>query len=69
MNVFLHAADLHGRAIQMAENACQIGLQFGSPRIREDRPAPLGAENDVQEDVGEGLRHGIPFLRPFRAGQ
>ena len=58
MNVVRHAADAICFAIHVARDRSQIGVEFRARVGNEEGAAFLRAEDDVDDDEGEGLWHG-----------
>ena len=64
--MIFHAIDEDGLAADLLQDARHVGVQAGAEfRVVKKRNAVLRAEDDMQDDAGEGLRHnGAGFLRP-----
>ena len=64
--MIFHAIDEDGLAPDVLQDACHVGVQAGAEfRVFEKRNTVLRAEDDMQDDAGEGLRHnGARSLRP-----
>jgi hypothetical protein len=59
MNVIVNPADDDGLAIQVGQNASEVTMQFlAQGATAEDWAAGLGGEDRVNQDRGQGLRHG-----------
>lgn len=58
MDVVVNAADAHADVFGVAQNRCQISVQFGPDRVGQQGPAVFCAEDDVHQHIGERLRHG-----------
>ena len=69
VNVIFHAIDEDGLAPDGLEGTRHVGVQAGAEfRVFEKGNAVLRAEDDMQDDAGEGLRHnGAGLLRPVGA--
>ena len=66
--MILNAADEDGLAPDGLQNARHVGVQPGAEfRVFEKRDTVLRAEYNVDDDAGEGLRHGGGLLRPVGA--
>ena len=65
MNVVGHAAGLEGRCFEVAQDADDIGVEARTDFRGDQRFAEFGAENQMNQDLGEGLGH--EGWRPFRA--
>ena len=48
------------------DDAANVAMKLVPPEIIEQRRAVLGAENQVNENIGEGLRHGFNGSAAFR---
>ena len=62
VNVILHAADAICLRVVGATESGEIGVHAWSDGRVEERGAILGAENQVQNDSAERLRHGERIL-------
>ena len=69
VNVIFHAIDEDGLAADILKRARHVGVQAGAEfGVFEKGNAVLCAEDDMQDDAGEGLRHnGAGLLRPVGA--
>ena len=59
MNMVRHAADVETFAIHIAGHRREIGVKRGSHRGIEHGIAVFGAKDDVRQEIGERLRHGV----------
>lgn len=66
VNMILHGVDEHRIAAQVLEHGGHVGVQRISHSIGDEVLAVLGAEDKMDIETRERLRHGIG--RPFRAG-
>jgi len=58
VDVIFHAIDEDGLAPDVLQDARHVGVQPGAKfRVFEKRNAVLRAEDDMQDDAGEGLWH------------
>jgi hypothetical protein len=57
MDMVGDAVNQESFSTEVADNASHIGKQFVSPVLLEGRPALLGREDDMQEDLRESLSH------------
>lgn len=57
VNVIGHTVRSNGFATQIAANCCQVGVHAKADGRVEPRLTILGAEDDVKDDVTEGLGH------------
>jgi hypothetical protein len=58
MDVVLYAADTQGGRIEVAARPAEVFVEFGPQRrIVKERGPVLGGEDDVEADLGQGLRH------------
>ena len=54
-----HAADDEGLAIVFRQDASEVTVQLVAERfVAEERTAVFGGEDGVNQNLGEGLRHG-----------
>ncbi|BBO23852.1 hypothetical protein NPRO_14470 [Candidatus Nitrosymbiomonas proteolyticus] len=67
MDVILDAARLDRGAADVGEDADDIGMQFLPDRRCDPRGSVLRAENGVDQDGGEGLRHPPDCIAAFQA--
>ena len=68
MNLVVDAVDDHCGRFHALENSGHVGVQLGATIRPEVRIPILGPEYNVDENVGQRLRHRrITLLRPFRA--
>ena len=54
--------DLQQRAIVVMQDAGDVGMEFATFFIAEQRAAAFGAEDDVDWDDEQGLAHGALVL-------
>jgi hypothetical protein len=66
MNVVACATNLEGRRVLILEDGGQIGMQVFSHRQRQQGLAMLGAEYEMNIELGKGLRHGETPILPFQ---
>lgn len=57
MNVVLCAPDRQSFSVQFTQNSTQIRVKVSANFSCEEWSAVLGAENNVRQQIGEGLRH------------
>ncbi len=57
MDVVIRTADPVSLAIAITAHGRQVGVHPWSDSMVKPGPAVLGAENDVKEDLAEGLMH------------
>jgi len=50
--------DFEERRVVVLEDAGDVGVELAAFALAEERATVLGAENEVDEDVGEGFGHG-----------
>jgi hypothetical protein len=65
MNVVACAPNLEGWRALILEDGGQIGVQVFSHRRQQQRLSMLGAEYEVNIELGKGLRHGETPISPF----
>lgn len=65
--MILDAARLDRGAADVGQDADDIGMQFLPDRRGEPRGSVLLAENGVDQDGGEGLRHPPDCIAAFQA--
>lgn len=68
MRMIRLGVDLHRRAAQITQNAAHVSMQFRVQMTRNHLLPVLRRENEVDVDLGEGLRHAgknerVPALR------
>jgi len=61
MNVVGHAPGAKAFASSVASDRGEIGMKSGADRGGEDGSAVFGAEDEVDGDEGERLRHGRKY--------
>ena len=60
VNMVFHAADDERLAIVIRQDAAQITVQFLAKRfVAQKWTTVLGRKNGVNQNLGEGLRHGL----------
>jgi len=64
VNVVTGTPNPQSEAVHVVQGAGQVCMQLRSPYILDQRFAALGAEDAVDEDPGQGLRH-VRILFPF----
>ena len=57
MNVIIDRIDDVGRADEILKNGCHVGMQDGAHRIGDETFTMLGAEDKMNVEASEGLRH------------
>ena len=68
MDMVFHAAHDHRRAVEAVEGAAEVTVHFvAEGAVAQERAAFLGGENDMEQNLGEGLGHGPKMAR--RAGR
>ncbi len=68
MDVVRNRVDGQRRRFQIRENAAGVAVQFLAHRVFQHRTPFLGAEDEVNQILGERLGHVFEFYpRPFRA--
>jgi hypothetical protein len=56
MNMIFHTADSDRRAVEFPSDSCQIAMHLVTQRwIGQERAALFGREDEVDQNVGEGL--------------
>ena len=65
--MIFHPADDDGLAIVIGKDSADVAMQFVPQRfIAQERAAFLGGKNGMNQDLGEGLGHGLMIHRiPF----
>ena len=58
VNMIRHAANPVAFAIEATRRGREVGVQVWAKFVVELRDTVLGGKDDVEEDMGEGLRHG-----------
>ena len=53
-----HTADLEQDAPFFAKDAAHVSIEAFAKRLTDERSAMFGAEDDVEEEIGEGVCHG-----------
>ena len=73
MHVVLDATHNDGLAIEVAEDAAQVAVQFvAQGRVAQEWSALFGGEDSMQDDLGQRLRHAVRMsgagkgCNPFR---
>ena len=61
MNVVGHAANAETFASRIASDRCKVSVKGSADGSSEDRGAVFGAEDQVDDDEGERLRHGRKY--------
>jgi len=62
VNVVGNRASLKKCAFEVLQNSAHVGVEFIPNLVRQHRLAVLRREHDVNEDLGERLRHEVtPF--------
>jgi hypothetical protein len=57
MHMVGHPADLEQDAPFFAKDAAHVAMEAFAKRLTDERSAMFGAEDDVEEEVGEGVCH------------
>ena len=78
VDVFGHGVDFDERRVVIPQDADDVGVEFATFFVAQERTAGLRGEHEVDNNVGKGLGHEVPplqglghlrgFTRPFRPG-